>query len=134
MSRKRNAGKVIIPQGVTVWHHELRTANALASAGFVVKFLATSDTRYEKSPDISINGIDWELKSPKTDKLTAIERNLKRASKQSGNIIIDSQRMAKIHDLTIQKLLVHKYRQQRNIRRLWFVNRKRQVIDVGEIA
>lgn len=53
--------------------------------------------------DAVIDGVLYEIKSPKTDKLSAVERNLKRATKQSSNIIIDSRRMSKLHDATIRK-------------------------------
>lgn len=87
-----------------------------------------------KSPDILMGGVKWELKSPRTDKLSAIERNLKRATKQSENIIIDARRLHKIHDATVQRFLVQKFKQQKTISRLLFVNRKRQIIDISSIV
>jgi hypothetical protein len=74
------------------------------------------------------------MKSPKTDKLSAVERNLKRATKQSGNVSIDSHRMSKIHDSSIQRLLVHKCRQQKTIKELLFINRKRQVVKTSDFG
>ena len=133
MAKARKLGKIIIPHGTGVWHHELMTADALAGAGYSVEFLATNGMQYAKSPDVLINGEEWEMKSPQTDKLSAIERNLKRATKQSCNIIIDSHRMSKIHDSSVLKLLVQKYKQQKTIKKLLFVNRKRQVIDVSTL-
>lgn len=63
-----------------------------------------------------------------------MERNLKRATKQSSNIIIDSHRMSKIHDKSVQKVLIQKYKQQKTIKNLLFVNRKRQVIDISKLT
>ncbi|TAH33838.1 hypothetical protein EYC58_00135 [Candidatus Saccharibacteria bacterium] len=134
MSKGNKPGKIIIPHGVNVWHHELLTADALAGAGYTVEFLATDAIQHAKSPDVLIDGERWEMKSPKTDKLSAIERNLKKATKQSGNIIIDSHRMGKLRDTSIQKLLIQKYRQQKTIKKLFFVNRKRQVIDISTVV
>jgi hypothetical protein len=130
MTRSKKSGKIIIPHGVKVWHHELQTANALAAAGYTIEFIVINGRRYAKSPDIVVDGQKWEMKSPKTDKLSAVERNLKRATKQSGNIIVDSHRMSKLHDSSIQRLLVQKHKQQRTIKKLLFINRKRQVIDI----
>lgn len=126
-------GEIRIPAGLTVWQHELATAEALAKAGYIIEFLPTDDKRDAKSPDIVMNEEKWELKSPKTDKLSAVERNLKRATKQSGNIIIDSKRMSKLQDRTIQKFLISKYKQQKSIKNLFFVNRQRQVIDISNL-
>ena len=123
-------GEIRIPAGLAIWQHELVTAEALAKAGYIVEFLPADGRRDAKSPDIFMGNEKWEIKSPKTDKLSAVERNLKRATKQSGNIVIDSRRMSKIQDRTIQKFLVSKYKQQKTIKNLLFVNRKRQVIDI----
>lgn len=131
MSRKK--GEIRIPAGVNVWEHELRTADALAKEGYIVEFLASSNSHAEKSPDILLEGEKWEIKSPRTDKLSAIERNLKRASKQSANIIIDTRRMKKIHDSTVQKFLTKKLAQQRSIKRIILINRKHHVIDINTL-
>jgi hypothetical protein len=129
----KNKGEIRIPAGINVWRHELSTANALAEAGLVVEFLPTKDIKNTKSPDILMNGEKWELKAPKTDELSAIERNLKRATKQSSNIVIDSHRLRKIHDSTVQAFLLQKFKQQKTIKKLLFVNRKHQVIDIGKL-
>jgi hypothetical protein len=130
----RNKGEIRIPAGIIVWQHELATAEALAAAGYIVEFLPISIRKDSKSPDVLMNGEKWELKSPKTDKLSAIERNLKRATKQSGNVVIDSRRMHKLQDRTVQKFLLQKYKQQKTIKQLLFVNRRHQVIDISELV
>jgi hypothetical protein len=62
-------GEIRIPAGLTVWQHELITAEALAKAGYLVEFLPTDSRKNAKSPDIVMKEEEWELKSPKTDKL-----------------------------------------------------------------
>jgi len=130
MARGKN-GSIIIPAGLDVWDHELRTAQVFARYRYVVEFLVTDQGQRMKSANVLIDGIEYEIKSPKTDKLSAVERNLKRASKQSSNIIIDSRRMSKIHDTTIQNFLLQKLKQQKAIKRLLLVNRKHQIIDIS---
>jgi len=127
-------GEIRIPAGLTVWQHELATAEALAKAGYVVEFLPIDSRKDAKSPDVVMSGEKWEIKSPKTDKLSAVERNLKRATKQSGNIVIDSKRMSKLQDRTVQKFLISKYKQQRTIKNLIFINRQRLVIDISTLV
>ncbi len=128
----RNSGKVIIPAGVSPWDHELKTAQALAQHGHVVAFVEVSNNQRAKTADVVIDGVPYEIKSPKTDKLSAVERNLKRATKQSSNIIIDSHRMSKIRDAAIQKFLAQKLKQQKTIKKILFVNRKREIIDISD--
>lgn len=126
-------GKIVIPADVNVWQHELTTAQALAHNGYDVTFLTIKAGSSGKNPDILMMGVKWEIKSPKTDKLSAIERNLKRATKQSGNIIIDSHRLHKLRDVTVQTLLIQKLKQQKSIRRLIYINRKREAVDIGTL-
>ena|SRR5580700_11606357 len=130
---KNSKGSIIIPAGLDVWEHELRTAQTLARNGYTVQFLAAEQGYRRKAADVLIDNVTYEMKSPKADKLSAIERNLKRATKQSCNIVIDSRRMSKIHDATIQKFLVQKLKQQKTIKRLIFVNRRHQIIDISTL-
>ena len=130
---KKPKGEIRIPAGVSIWKHELDTANVLAAAGYVIEFLASRNVQNNKSADIVINGEEWELKAPKSDRLAAIERNLKRATKQSSNIVIDSRRMSKLHDKTIQQFLIQKLQQQKTIKKLLFINRKHELIDINKI-
>jgi len=129
---KKQQGAVFIPANLdNIWEHELATAQALAKAGYVVTFLSVNNIANSPSPDILMDGISWEMKAPRTNTFSAIERNLKRASKQSENIIIDSRRLHGLQDRTIQQFLEKKFSQQKTIKRLLFVNRKREVIDIS---
>ena len=76
MPRKRRA-QIIIPAGLCPWPHELRVAKILSLAGHTVEFLPT---RTSKTADILLDGIEFEIKSPLTNKPKKILRNLKRAS------------------------------------------------------
>ena len=135
MTNKNHKGEVRIPADAeNVWKHEIMTAHALAKAGYSVEFLPAMNNNDTKSPDILMDGMKWEIKAPKTDKMSAIERNLKRATKQSGNIIIDSQRLHRLQDRAVQRFLVQKFKQQKTIKRLLFVNRRRETIDISTIV
>jgi contact-dependent growth inhibition (CDI) system CdiA-like toxin len=130
---RQKAGSIVIPAGLDVWKHELKTAQVFARHGCTVEFLVTNQVQRVKTADVLIDGVTYEIKSPRADKLSAVERNLKRATKQSGNIIVDSRRMRKIHDTTIQSFLLQKLKQQRTIKKLLFVNRKHEIIDISEL-
>lgn len=134
MRQKKREGSVIIPAGLDVWKHELKTAQAFARDGYTVQFLVRDQTYRMKSADVLIDNVIYEIKAPKADKLSAIERNLKRATRQSANIIIDSRRMSKIHDLTIQNFLKQKLKQQKSIKKLLLVNRKHKIIDISTLV
>ena len=67
---------------------------------------------------------------PFAQKLSAVERNLKRAYHQASNIVFDSHRMGRLPDKSIQKELVKQYKLTKDIKRIFFINRKREVVDI----
>ena len=134
LQTKQRKGETRIPAGLSVWQHELETANALATAGFIVEFLKTKTVKNTKSPDIAMAGFKWEIKSLIAYKLSEVERNLKRAYHQSESIIFDSHRMGKLPDKSIQKELEKQFKLTKKVKRLLFINRKREVIDISKLA
>jgi len=54
-----------------------------------VDFLCPVDDYKRKTPDIVMNGQLWEIKSPIRKSKNTIKRQIKRAVKQSCNIIVD---------------------------------------------
>lgn len=129
----KSKGEVRIPAGVIIWRHELSTASVLAAAGCVVEFLAVTHGN-SKSPDILMNGVKWEIKSPVAQRLPAIERNLKRAYSQSANIVFDSRRMGRLPDQSIQRELVKQFVLTKDIKQILFINRKAKIIDISDLA
>jgi len=83
-------GKKIIPNGVIPKRHELETADFFTNTGIDVEFIEPSPIR--KMPDVSMNGIKWEMKSPKGKGRENLEHAFKAAIRQSGNVIIDLRR------------------------------------------
>ena len=55
------AGRIIIEPGLNVWPHELKTAEALAAAGYTVEFIRKSDSPHVRTADVKMNGKLWEL-------------------------------------------------------------------------
>ena len=127
---KKPIGSIKITGDVDVWPHEYRTAVALSRAGFNVTFIKKSDEDREKTPDLLIDGQLWEMKAPKASNARAIDRNLRRALRQSRRIIIDSRRMKDLPDATVERELRKHARDMRSIERLVFVNHRGEVIDI----
>ncbi len=101
---KKNTYQVIIPSNTFPLPetHEVSAAQIIsnflhADAEFIVR------NNY-KSPDIRINGLLWEIKSPTGSGKRNIERQLQHAMKQSDNIIFDARR-SKIHIAKIRSNL-----------------------------
>ena len=127
---KNSQGKIVIAPGINLWEQEYETAQALAMAGLTVEFIRRSEENRRTSADAMINGLVWEMKAPTADNARAIDRNLRRALHQSPNIIFDSRRMKKLPDAVIERELRKHALEMRSIKHLWFVNRRREIIDI----
>ena len=128
MSKKQ--GTIEAPSDLNIQEHELSSARALADAGYDVEFAHKAEGKRVTSADVIVNGVLWEMKSPQAGNRKAIERNLRRASRQSTNIIFDSQRMKGMSDAEVERELRKYAVHIKAIRRLRFVNRNRRVIDI----
>lgn len=121
-------GKIIISPDVNVWPHEMKTAEALARAGFTLEFIRRSEEQRATSADVIIDGLVWEMKAPKSDKLRRVQRSLRNALHQSQNVIFDSRRMKGIPDAPIERELRKYAAELRKLKHLMFVNRKGEVL------
>ena len=93
MSQKR-IGTIIVPPGVILDAHEKRAADFLAvERGADITFLVPNRTVGQKTPDIEMSGLLWEIKVPKGKGSRTIENTLRQATKQSPNVILDLRRM-----------------------------------------
>ncbi len=86
-------GKTIIPFGAHPEKHEIEIAKILNKYGKSVEFLVPANIKNIRTPDIKMDGLFWEIKSPKGSSSRTIENNLRCALKQSKNIIIDLRRI-----------------------------------------
>lgn len=73
--------------------HELMTAKYFADIGKDVVFIRPSNLPEVYRPDIIMDGIEWEIKSPIGSVRKSIIRNFQKASKQSKYIIFDLRRI-----------------------------------------
>jgi UTP:GlnB (protein PII) uridylyltransferase len=93
MARKR-IGIIVVPPGVFVDVHEKIAVDFLASEiGHDVTFLLPDRRKGAKTPDIEMNSLLWEIKSPMGRSSRTIENNLRLALQQSPNIVLDLRRM-----------------------------------------
>lgn len=120
-------GKVIIDGACEVWPHELLTAEALAKAGYIVEFIPKSNVAYNKTPDVRINGIHYEMKSPTSSHLPVVDKNVKKALSQSTHIVFDSKRMKNAKDAQVLRELEKSIATRRKLKSLIFVDKRRAV-------
>lgn len=123
----KRIGNITIVGNANVWPHEMNTARALAKDGHDILFIDNGG-KGTGSADVEMDGLAWEIKSPRADNIKAIERNVKRARNQSENVIIDSRRMKRVPDIAIQKALEKYCNEIKGIKHLIFVNRHGNVV------
>ena len=126
MNKKEENGKIIFEQGRKPWPHEIHTARVLAQHNYTVIFL---NENKGNMPDILLDGIEFEIKAPKTAKISSLEQVIRKALKQSPNIIIDSFRM-KIRDDASFHFLVKTCRLHKQIKQMIFINKKEEIVDI----
>ncbi len=112
--------------------HEYATAEALADAGYNVRFIPSNGNI--GMADCYVNDTIFEIKAPEGKTINCIERNLRKAvNHQSPNIVLDSFRIKNIQDRSIQSFLLERLKRRHGIQRILFVNRKRKVIDINRL-
>ena len=131
MNHSKQKGRIIIPAGRKPWPHELRIANILAMAGHNIEFLPESNIN---TADILLDGIEYEMKSPFTNKPDKLERNIKRGLRQSKNIIFDSSRIKNMRDDNLRRFLVKKTKEQKQIGELILITKRGQIIDIKSLV
>lgn len=123
-------GKIIMEPGTNVWPHELKTARALSAAGYTVEFLRGTEGHRLTKSDVVINGNVWEMKSPESDKLKTVEKNIRRALHQSHYIVFDSRRMKRLDNARIEPEVRKWANQLPGVTRLLYIARNGEVVKI----
>lgn len=117
---------IFTPPGRKVWPHEDRVAKILAMAGHNVEFLLENG---QKNPDILLDGIEFEIKSPKTVSTNTLEHLLKKGLRQCPNLIIDTSR-TKMRDDKMRSFLVAQMRRTKQIKKMLMITKKGRIVDI----
>jgi hypothetical protein len=121
-------GKVTIPPGAHPALHEIEAANILAAQGKNIEFLVPSRTKGMKTPDLQMDGILWEMKSPIGKGKNTIQRTLKRAVAQSHNAIIDLRRTGLHQDAAIAETK-RQITLNKSIKRILIITKSHKILD-----
>ena len=84
--------------------HEFEAAKFFADRGKDIVFIKPSDIPGVHTPDIKMDGVEWELKCPQGDSKRTIEQNFRKAMKQSQYIIFDLRRIKVSEKLCLAQL------------------------------
>jgi len=130
-SKQFNTGKVIIPVG----HpnppapHEEDVAKILAHHyETTVEFIMPIDDYKRKTADIMMNGVAWEIKSPKGNSKSTIGTQFSRASKQANNIVLDT-RHTKLKYERIETSVKLEMKKRHTIRKVILINKTKKIVE-----
>ena len=118
---KKEEGSVTVPHGSYPEPHELVTARYLASLGKQVVFIVPIRTKGAQTPDIFMDGVLWEIKSPTHSGRWAIDNIINKAVYKSGNIVFDVCRVNGRYG-AVRKAAEEQFRRKSRIRRLFIVD------------
>ena len=121
-------GRIITPPDILIEEHERIVANILARVGKEVEFLRPSNNAGVHLPDIKMDGVRWEIKSPKGKSSRTIENNIRAALHQSPNIIIYLGRIKQSPKRCLAALN-RQFKLTKKIKRLIIITKQHKIID-----
>ena len=121
--------EVIIPSNHKIRPTELDAAQILANHFKAsVKVLCPATGYMQKSADFIIDDISYELKSPTTSKISSIEKIIRLASRQSGNVVIDM-RKTKITEKRMIELCNDRLKNIKRLKKVVLIVNSKKVLE-----
>lgn len=126
---KQSKHNIIIPVGMKPRPkiHEETAADILASHfKSDVHFIETAS---RGTPDVSIKGIKWEIKSPIGNSANNIQKNMREASAQSENIVIDLRR-SKLHQTRALGYIKQFTERYKKLKRVLVITKSKHILTI----
>lgn len=120
-----------IQNGVHLAEHEWNTIELLLNLGYNIELVKPSDIKDMHQPDIIVDNVYWEIKSPKGGAKNTIRHNLKRAEKQSKNVIIDLRRCGFTDEQAIREIK-RIFSISKRIKKIKIITKSENVLDFSK--
>jgi hypothetical protein len=128
----KKKGTVIIPHNHPnpPESHEIEAAQIIADHySCVIEFIIPIDDYKRKTPDIVMNGVLCEMKSPTgNSKRKTVEKQFERAVKQGAKYLVFDSRRTKLNDEFLIAEIEKELNHQRRIKKVIFVSKKKLVL------
>ena len=118
----------LIRNGVLQYQHEAMTIQYFLARGEDVTLNVPTHVPCNRNPDFIMRGVMWEAKSPIINNTTSIQTTLKRASKQSGNVILDLRRL-KGSENKLLKVVQNDFYKSRRLKRLLIIRKTGELLE-----
>ena len=107
--------------------HEFDTAKYFAALGKDITFLKPSSIPNTHTPDIQMDGVEWEIKCPNGSSKRTIEENFRKAVQQSKYIIFDL-RQIKLAEQTCLNQLEKEFKVRPYLKRLLVIRKNGELL------
>ena len=118
----------IIPNGVILEKHEYKTILLFTEMGSDVELIPKSEKKGVHAPDIVMNGLRWEMKSPKGEGKYLMQNTIQKAVKQSRNVIVDLRRAKRSQERCLQEL-EKEFGSSKSLQKLKVITKSRKILD-----
>ena len=118
----------IIPNGVILEKHEYRTILLFTEIGIDIELIPKSERKGIHTPDIVMNGLKWEIKSPKGEGKYLMQNTIQKAVKQSRNVIVDLKRTKRSQGRCLQELK-NEFDKSKSLQRLKIITKSNKILD-----
>ncbi|MEE3485492.1 MAG: hypothetical protein VZQ98_14375 [Bacteroidales bacterium] len=122
---------ILTQNGVHLANHEYNTVKTLLDNGFDVELIPPSQIKGLHLPDVTINGVPWEIKSPEGKSKNTIKHNLQIAKEQSTNVIIDLARCGLSEEDAINGI-EREFRLSKRLRQLKIITKSKEILDFSK--
>ncbi len=121
----------ITPNGVVLETHENATVVFMTELGYDVELVPPLQRKGAKTPDIRMNGLEWEMKTPKSDGKYTIEHAFRSALKQSPNIIFDI-RWSKMLQRKCVAEIERRFNDFKKVKRVLIITKSKKLLEFSK--
>ena len=121
----------LIQNKVHLEDHEYKTVKYFLERGIDVELIPPIQIKGMNTPDIQIDGVVWEIKSPTGDGKHTMKHTVSSAKRQSVNIIVDLRRCKMPDERAIKEISLH-FNLSKRLRRLRIIKKTEDILDFSK--
>ena len=120
---------ILTTNGVHLQEHEYHTVKVLLAHGYDVELIRPSQTKGQRTPDISVQGVLWEMKSPTGNSKNTMRHTVQGAGHQAKNVIVDLHR-CKLSEEQAIKEIAYYLKLSKYIRQIRIITADENILDL----
>lgn len=113
--------------GVRLLEHEMETVEYFLARGEDVGLIVPRNKSGKKDADFRMKGLIWEAKSPTSNNHKTLTVTMRRAVKQSSNVVVDLRRI-RGDDMKMRNELEKLFNEMKQIKNLLVINKNGDLI------